>query len=369
MNPVLYAYEFQDLDQVTIGDGPAVTVAGGRFTTTPTGADRLTLSSARVTGGPMTVLRAGSEVLTPWPYQKLAVVDVETTGLGPEAKIVEIAIVLMRFGCVVSTWSSLVHPGMPIPPDATAVHGITDAMVAHAPTIETLRAEIAARLADASVVAGYNIFGYDEGVLAREGIIPHAPIVDALPVLREHGVSVHDGLPAKRWKSESERRETPYPDRGDESAPVRIDYRRMGRHSLERASRELGVAYPEPNVGTALHRATWDAILTGRVLWALRRWCPWDALEAESAMRLLLARQSASMDAFMAKIRAEERAARVSVDAKIEGLLATLRIVLAEHRSFQEWKAGARAPQTHNSLFGDAADAALRALHGVPDEP
>lgn len=344
MNPTIFPNEFRDGDALTFGDSLPVSVYAGGFSV-GTG-ERLVLSRARIHGGPMAVLRADGTTHTPWPYQTIAVVDTETTGLGEDARIVEIAVVRMRFGCVVSAWSSLVNPEVPIPLEATAVHGITDAMVASAPTIADLRSSIAAQLDGCAVVAGYNIFGYDEAVLARSGIVPHAPIVDALPLLREHGVSVIDGSPARRWKSESERRETPYPEAPLDEAPVRVNWRRVGRHSLDRASRELDVTYPEPDVTTALHRATWDAVLTGRVLWALRRWCPWDALAAETMLRPLLARQSASMDAFMAKKRAEERAARPSADAKIEALLADLRMVLAEQRSFQEWKAGARAPQT-----------------------
>jgi DNA polymerase-3 subunit epsilon len=56
--------------------------------------------------------------------------DTETTGLGSEAQIVEIALVDPD-GSVL--FESLVRPLAPIPPDATAIHGITNAMVAGAP--------------------------------------------------------------------------------------------------------------------------------------------------------------------------------------------------------------------------------------------
>lgn len=62
-------------------------------------------------------------------------VDTETTGMSPEAghRLVEVAHVTIADGAIGETWSSLVRPGRPIPPDATRVHGITDAMVAEAP--------------------------------------------------------------------------------------------------------------------------------------------------------------------------------------------------------------------------------------------
>jgi len=66
--------------------------------------------------------------------ERYCVIDVETTGFRPWAdRIVEVACVLLD-GCrVAGRWSTLVNPGMPIPAEATAVHGITDGMVAAAP--------------------------------------------------------------------------------------------------------------------------------------------------------------------------------------------------------------------------------------------
>lgn len=55
--------------------------------------------------------------------------DTETTGLGPDAEVVDIAIVGLD-GTVYL--DALVKPKRPIPPVATAVHGITDEMVADA---------------------------------------------------------------------------------------------------------------------------------------------------------------------------------------------------------------------------------------------
>lgn len=65
----------------------------------------------------------------------LQALDTETTGMSPAYghALVEVARVAIVDGAIGDSWSSLVRPGRPIPPDASAVHGITDAMVADAP--------------------------------------------------------------------------------------------------------------------------------------------------------------------------------------------------------------------------------------------
>ncbi|MDY0227344.1 MAG: 3'-5' exonuclease [Desulfomicrobium apsheronum] len=58
------------------------------------------------------------------------VVDTETTGLGPDAEIVEISII-DRDGT--DLFTSLVRPNVPITPELTAIHGIDNDMVRNAP--------------------------------------------------------------------------------------------------------------------------------------------------------------------------------------------------------------------------------------------
>ncbi|HEV3092290.1 MAG TPA: 3'-5' exonuclease [Candidatus Cybelea sp.] len=73
--------------------------------------------------------------------ERYCVIDVETTGFSPvRDRIVEVACALVEGHRVVDRWATLVDPDMPIPAVATAVHGITDAMVAGAPSAsEALR--------------------------------------------------------------------------------------------------------------------------------------------------------------------------------------------------------------------------------------
>ncbi|MBI1799588.1 MAG: 3'-5' exonuclease [Candidatus Eisenbacteria bacterium] len=74
----------------------------------------------------------------------LMVLDTETTGFDPAQghELIEVARVTIDDGKIGEEWSSLIRPSRPIPPDASAVHGITDAMTASAPA----PARIAARL-------------------------------------------------------------------------------------------------------------------------------------------------------------------------------------------------------------------------------
>lgn len=61
-------------------------------------------------------------------------IDCETTGISPvNHRIIELAAVHFdATGNVLSEFSELVNPGIPIPPLATSIHGITDEMVVEA---------------------------------------------------------------------------------------------------------------------------------------------------------------------------------------------------------------------------------------------
>jgi len=65
----------------------------------------------------------------------VCVLDFETTGVAGDAAAVEVALVRFEGGKVVGELSSRINPGKPIPPEASAVHGITDADVVNAPAL------------------------------------------------------------------------------------------------------------------------------------------------------------------------------------------------------------------------------------------
>ncbi len=102
----------------------------------------------------------------------LAFVDLETTGTrARDDRVTEIGIVRVDAGTDdgevrVSEWSTLVDPEVPIPPAIVALTGITDAMVAGAPTFPTVARDVAELLEGAVFVAHNARFDY--GFLKHE---------------------------------------------------------------------------------------------------------------------------------------------------------------------------------------------------------
>jgi DNA polymerase-3 subunit epsilon len=121
--------------------------------------------------------------------ERLAVIDTETTGMSPSsgAALVEIARVAIEDGAIGETWSSLMNPGRPIPPDATRVHGITDAMVAQAPAPAGVAATLRAACGDLPLVFHNAPFDFPFLVaLLRDSGQPPLfnPVVDTLGLAR-----------------------------------------------------------------------------------------------------------------------------------------------------------------------------------------
>ena len=79
------------------------------------------------------------ELGTPLAEVDFVVVDLETTGGSPSAAaITAVGAVRVRGGEVLGEFQTLVHPGTSIPPFIALLTGITDAMVADAPRIESV---------------------------------------------------------------------------------------------------------------------------------------------------------------------------------------------------------------------------------------
>jgi len=107
---------------------------------------------------------------------RIAVVDTETTGLhAGRDRVVEIAVMLLEVDPgsgqllgVLETYQALNDPGLPIPRQATAIHGITDAMV-RGQRIDAPR--VARLLAGADLVVAHNC-GFDRGFVRQ--VVPQA---------------------------------------------------------------------------------------------------------------------------------------------------------------------------------------------------
>jgi len=155
-----------------------------------------------------------------------SVVDVETTGLSPERdRVTEVAIVRVQGGQIIYSYSSLLNPERPIPLFIQQMTGITDAMVAKAPTFAQVLPAITSHLAGTVLVA-HNV-RFDQGFLAAE----FARARSVFPVL----------------------------ERIDTVALARREMRGLPNYRLETLSKHLGVA-----VGG--HRALGDATVTAYLL-------------------------------------------------------------------------------------------------------
>jgi DNA polymerase III subunit epsilon len=156
---------------------------------------------------------------------KIAVIDVETTGLSPwrHDRIVEIGIVVMDpAGSIEFEYETLVNPLRDIGP--SGIHRISSEEVLKAPSFADIAGDVLEILSECSIVAGHNV-SFDRNFLIKE--------YDRL------GVS----LP---------------------NVPTLCTCSLQGRSSLESCCRDLGIV-----IDGLLHRALFDAQLTARIVASL----------------------------------------------------------------------------------------------------
>ncbi len=130
------------------------------------------------------------------------IVDVETTGWSPaEAGITEIGAVRMTGGQIRAEFSTLVNPGLEIPPDIVALTGISNAMVAAAPPAAAAMASFL-DFARGAVLTAHNA-PFDIGFLAAACVggglpRPAGPVLDTVPLARRllaEGALAADDVP------------------------------------------------------------------------------------------------------------------------------------------------------------------------------
>lgn len=104
------------------------------------------------------------------------VIDIETTGaVAGRDGITEIALVAVNSGKITRTWNTFINPAQPIPQFITHLTGITDEMVAGAPSIGEVLPAIVEFVGD-SVLVGHNVrfdAHFVNWELCRHG---HAPL-------------------------------------------------------------------------------------------------------------------------------------------------------------------------------------------------
>jgi DNA polymerase-3 subunit epsilon len=98
----------------------------------------------------------------------IAFIDLETTGINVTTdRIVELSVLKISPNGKEEWMTTRVNPEIPIPPKTTAIHGITDADIANAPTFREVGKKLAAFL-EGCDLAGYNAIKFDIPVLAEE---------------------------------------------------------------------------------------------------------------------------------------------------------------------------------------------------------
>jgi len=116
------------------------------------------------------------------------VFDLETTGLSGYAEIIEIGALKIRESRVVESFNTLVKPVNGIPAEASAINGITNAMVRKSPSIEYILPYFFSFAAD-DLVVGHNIVRFDLPFIRRfagdEGALFARNYIDTLVLARE----------------------------------------------------------------------------------------------------------------------------------------------------------------------------------------
>lgn len=101
-------------------------------------------------------------------HKPLCFFDLETTGINVgKDRIVEISVLKVYPNGNKESKTLRVNPGIPIPAEASSVHGITDEDVANEPSFKEIAPQIWEMMKD-SDIAGYNSNRFDVPLLAEE---------------------------------------------------------------------------------------------------------------------------------------------------------------------------------------------------------
>jgi DNA polymerase-3 subunit epsilon len=98
----------------------------------------------------------------------IAFFDLETTGVNLSTdRIIEVAIIKILPDGTRQVKRKLLNPGIPIPPETTAIHGITDDMVKDAPSFKQCGNELKQFIENCDM-GGYNSNRFDIPILMEE---------------------------------------------------------------------------------------------------------------------------------------------------------------------------------------------------------
>lgn len=98
----------------------------------------------------------------------LCIFDLETTGTNiTQDRIIEIAVVKMMPNGEIVRKASVLNPTIPIPPESTVFHGLTDADVKDKPSFKEVAKEYA-KFMEGADLGGFNVLKFDIPVLVEE---------------------------------------------------------------------------------------------------------------------------------------------------------------------------------------------------------
>ena len=159
-------------------------------------------------------------------------IDIETTGLGRSARIIELGAVRIRHGRKVASYSQLVNPRIPIPAKVTQITGITDRDVKGKPTIDKALPRFYAFCGKDTWI-GHNIHRFD------------------IPIIKHEAERIGAGIPDVNFYDTLEISQVYLPQ--------------LEHHRLKDLIRYFGIAKTER------HRAADDAAQTAQIFEHLKR--------------------------------------------------------------------------------------------------
>lgn len=129
---------------------------------------------------------------------------------------------------------------------------------------------------EVEAIVGYNLISFDLPILRRELGADWVALEALIGLVVDPLVLVRLDSVGARWPG-------------------------TGRHKLTAVASKLKLDGPEAGFEARAHRASWDCVLAGRILWRLRAHAPDDAAEAGRFIAEQGAAQRAELDAYWAR--------------------------------------------------------------------